>query len=165
MGPWYLLPYWRKGHLLKLAEVPKSQQLRCLNHCWQGATGARSSSCMWKKMSCVCGTRAEDLATLGQNRIQVTYIEGAIQWFGGKNPSKSSSRMGLAGLGCRRIWKGQGCLTVDGKWISSNFWFQASNQSWSQRLQAGIVGKGWFGRTLHWECESILLADEQIFCG
>ena len=31
MGPWYSLPYWRKGHLLKLAEVPKSLQLRCLN--------------------------------------------------------------------------------------------------------------------------------------
>ena len=43
------------------------------------------------------------------------------------NPWKRSGRMGL---GCRRIWKGQGCLTVDGsQWISSNFWSQASNQS------------------------------------
>ena len=58
MGPWYSLPYWRKRHLLKLAEAPKSQRLRCLNLCWQGATDARSSSCMWKRMSCVCGTLA-----------------------------------------------------------------------------------------------------------
>ena len=33
---------------------------------------------------CVWHPRAEDLATLGQNGIQVTYIEGAIHWFGGK---------------------------------------------------------------------------------
>ena len=33
---------------------------------------------------CVWHPRAEDLATLGQNGIQVTNIEGAIHWFGGK---------------------------------------------------------------------------------
>ena len=33
---------------------------------------------------CVWHPRAEDIDILGQNGIQVTYIEGAIQWLGGK---------------------------------------------------------------------------------
>ena len=38
---------------------------------------------------CVWHPRAEDIDILGKNGIQVTYIEGAIQWLGGKKHNYS----------------------------------------------------------------------------
>ena len=74
MEPWSLLLFSRNLPSQKPSEAPRSQLFRCQNLCWQGATGARSSLFMWKKMSFAFGILAVRIYILRLNGIEVVNV-------------------------------------------------------------------------------------------
>ena len=87
MGPWYLVlaavleekAFAKTSGSTKVTAIamPKSLLTRRYRRQVKLVHVEKDELCVWHP-------RAEDIDILGQNGIQVTYIEGAIQWLGGK---------------------------------------------------------------------------------